>query len=235
VRRARSSALAAEREAAGDTFGAEAVRLEQRQQEAIAQAIESGQRQNVRFIERAYRARLDILRQMHQEELQAERQQQARKQMLMDRAMRRERLARADRLAGVEGQIAVGNLELEGRDFDAQRRGVREEFRQQIEEAIRSGDRDLLLKLQELRRIRLEQIDQLEEQAKARDRDRELRDKEDQLNELRRRADVSARQIDAANFSAGQQIDDKEEEKKMNKTLTAIEKNTREGSPARAG
>jgi hypothetical protein len=219
TRRARASAQAAEREAAGDRFGAEAIRMEQRKQEAISQAIENGQQQNVRYIERAYRARLEVMRDAHQQELQAEQRQQQRRLMLMQQAMRREQQMRADRLSSVEGQIRVGNLELEGRDFDAQRQGVREEFRQQIEEAIRSGDRELLLKLQELRRIRLEQIDELERQANDRAAQDKLREQEDVMREMRRRADTSARQIDTANFAAGQSSDPKAEEK-------AIEKNT---------
>lgn len=208
----------------GDTLGAELVELEHRRQEAINQAVEQGHQKNLHAIRVYYDSRIEMAKAMHRRELRADRE--------ADDARVRSVAARDSRIESVRASTQADQLRMQGRDFDAQRVQARESVRQPIEDAIRTGDRELLAALQQQRTVRLAQIDQDERQKAMRDAEDAQRQRERELQGLQ---NATARQIDTSNYNfGGDGRDPKREEKDMLEQLKGIRQNTKQ-TAARAG
>ena len=232
TRRMDTLARAMEMRAAGNTLGADLVEIEQRKQDAITRALEDGQRQRVSIIRRHFDALAIMTRDAHQADIDAERDQQRQKQMLMMQAQQREALQRGDSIAGLRAQVEATRLRTSGQDFEAQRVMIEEEMRQRIEEAIRAGDREMLEVLQDLRRTRLRQVDQLEREQKLREAEQADRDR---LNASRSDVEATARQIDTARERLGGFGDPKREEKQMVEQQKKTNRLLKQNGGARAG
>ena len=237
-RRLAAAARSSEMAAGGDTLGSQLVMIEHRRQEAIRAALESGHRQQLNSIQRFFNAQERLARDAAQQAADAERDRQQRRLRTMQEAMQREREMRQrdrerqaeraeDLTLSAQAELAAVNFRNQGQDFDAQRVEMEDRFRQRIDEAVKTTDKELLDTLFELRDARRQQIDILENESKMREQE-----------ELMRSGSIAtARQVDAAlTFLGGNGGGDpKKEEKEMVDEQKRTNELLEEGQVARAG
>jgi hypothetical protein len=234
TQRTAAMARAEEMRAAGDDFGAEAVEIEQRRIEAVRQAREAGNEQAVRDLNRYYDALLVQLGQRQQQELDQTRQAEQKRLMTLreaaDRAAdirRREAEQardianrRADDLLSIESQIVQEKLRQAGRDAEAEQERIEDSFGRRIRQAIDNGDQELADLLRRLRDVELEGIANRDESQRA--------------GSIAQTRDISLSRSAVGGGVAGE-TPAAREQRKGNKTLERIERNTREPRTARAG